>query len=213
MPQNCSVPCCPKKVYGENGVKISYHRFPDGQDVFKQWIVAIRRDVGVNFQVTEHSRVCSRHFKPSDYKCSIAGRKNNLKDTAVPSVFAWKKGSPVKQKPPKHRSPIKRKSPKKTSKTAMISASSNSTCVSFPADSRKNQESSDLLLSTNNIVNSDISPSGKLLNDAEKTIRDLECENAKLTERIRQLTAEIEQLTSNNNQLQAKVFSIDRFIK
>lgn len=95
----------------------------------------------------------------------------------------------------------------------MISASSNSTCVSFPADSGKNQESSDLLLSTNNIVNSDISPSGKLLNDAEKTIRDLECENAKLTERIRQLTAEIEQLTSNNNQLQAKVFSIDRFIK
>jgi len=46
-----------------------------------------------------------------------------------------------------------------------------------------------------------------------KTIRDLECENAKLTERIRQLTAEIEQLTSNNNQLQAKVFSINRFIK
>jgi len=41
----------------------------------------------------------------------------------------------------------------------------------------------------------------------------LEYENAKLTERIQQFTAEREKLTSNNIQLQAKVFSIDRFIK
>ena len=49
MPQNCSVPCCTKKVYEENGKKISFHNFPDNEGVFRQWIVAIRRDSGGKF--------------------------------------------------------------------------------------------------------------------------------------------------------------------
>ncbi|CAH3175971.1 unnamed protein product, partial [Porites lobata] len=31
MPQNCSVPYCTKKVYEENGVKTSFHKFPDDE--------------------------------------------------------------------------------------------------------------------------------------------------------------------------------------
>ena len=84
-----------------------------------KWIVAIRRDIGKHFQVTKHTRVCSRHFKPSDYLPSLAGRKRTLKPTAVPSVFHWKKRSPVKRKAPTRRSPIKRKkaTEKATTKT------------------------------------------------------------------------------------------------
>ena len=74
-----------------------------------KWIVAIRRDIGKHFQVTTHRRVCSRHFKPSDYLPSLTGRKRTLKPTAVPSVFHWKKRSPVKRKVPTRRSPVKRK--------------------------------------------------------------------------------------------------------
>ena len=111
MPQNCSVPYYTKKVYEETGVKISFHKFPDDEGVFRQWIVAIRRDIGVNFQVTQNSRVCSRHFKPSDYIRSLTGRKKTLKSSAVPSVFPWTKGSPAKRRAPKHRSPIKKKNP------------------------------------------------------------------------------------------------------
>ena len=161
MPQNCSLPCCSKKVYKENGAKISFHKFPEDESVFKQWIVAIRRDIAANFQVTKNSRVCSRHFKPSDYSRSLSGRKKTLKTAAVPSKFPWKKDSPVKRKAPKHRSPIKKKSPKKTSETATMSDSSNSTCVPSPVASRENQESPDLLLSTNEVVNSDNSAAGR----------------------------------------------------
>ena len=45
MPQNCCVPECKKKVYVEDGEKISYLKFPDQlkeRDMFMKWIVAIR---------------------------------------------------------------------------------------------------------------------------------------------------------------------------
>ena len=109
MPQNCCVPECKKKVYVENGVKISFHTFPEERKLFMKWIVAIRRDIGKHFQVTTHTRVCSRHFKPSDYLPSLTGRKRTLKPTAVPSVFHWKKRAPVIWKAPTRRSPNKRK--------------------------------------------------------------------------------------------------------
>ena len=105
MPQNCCVPECKKEVYVENGVKISFHTFPEEKKLFMKWIVAIRRDIGKHFQVTKHTRVCSRHFKPSHYLPSLAGRKRTLKPTAVPSVFHWKKRASVKRKAPTRRRP------------------------------------------------------------------------------------------------------------
>ena len=45
---------CKKKVYVENGVKISFHTFPEEKKLFMKWIVAIRRDIGKHFQVTKH---------------------------------------------------------------------------------------------------------------------------------------------------------------
>ena len=205
MPQNCSVPYCTKKVYEENSVKISFHKFPDDEAVFRQWIVAMRRDIGINFQVTQNSRVCSRHFKPSDYIRSLTGRKKTLKSSAVLSVFPWMKGSPAKRRARKHRGPIKKKSPKKTSETTTISDSSNSTCASSPVDSRENQESPDL-------ENLDNSSAEEPLDGREEKLRYLESEKAKVEEKIRQLMMEIERLYGKNNSLQAKVFSIDRFI-
>jgi len=87
--------------------KISFHKFPEDRELFRKWIVAIQRDVGKEFRVTDHTRVCSRHFKLSDYLASLTGRKKNLKPTAVPSISFWKQGSPVKRKSPKKRSPVK----------------------------------------------------------------------------------------------------------
>ena len=139
--------------------------------------VAIRRDIGVNFQVTQNSRVCSRHFKPSDYIRSLTGRKKTLKSSAVPSVFPWTKGSPAKKRAPRHISLIKKKSPKKTSETTTISDSSNSTCVSSPVDSRENQESPDL-------ENLDNSSAEELLDDREEKLRNLASEKANLEGKI-----------------------------
>ena len=43
-------------------------------------------------------RVCSRHFKDSDYKTNLTGKRKPNND-AVSSIFVWKKSSPKKRKP------------------------------------------------------------------------------------------------------------------
>ena len=53
MPQNCCVPGGKINVYEEDGVKISFHKFPEDRELFRKWIVAIRRDVGKEFRVTD----------------------------------------------------------------------------------------------------------------------------------------------------------------
>lgn len=102
MPQNCCVPKCTKKVYREEDLKISFHKFPKKKDLLAAWIQAIRRDIGRKFTITSHTRVCSRHFKESDFKKTLAGRRV-LCPAAVPSIFPWRKSSPKKRKPPKPR--------------------------------------------------------------------------------------------------------------
>ena len=210
MPQNCCVPECKKKVYVEDGEKISYFKFPDQvkeRDMFMKWIAAIRRDVGEHFKVTEHTKVCSRHFKPGDIVKAIAGRKRTLLATAVPSRFPWKKGSPVKRKAPKRRSPIKRKSAAKTTTT---NAEDVSTCdVSITAQKSECQ-----------VLTSTSTYSEPCIDDQElqDISRDLKVENERLVQelckvKVRQenLESEVEELTRRNSVLQARVFHVDRF--
>lgn len=101
MPTHCCVPLCTKKDKRDKdtGEKISFFRFPDDPSTRKQWIHAIRRDVGKDFSILEGTRVCSRHFKPDDLKKSLNGRISP-KPGAVPSIFAWKRSSPRKRPPP-----------------------------------------------------------------------------------------------------------------
>ena len=65
----------------------------------KLWIYAIWRDEGKHFQVSNNTKVCSRHFKSDNLKKSLNGVVS-LKNGAVPSVFAWKRRSPRKRLPP-----------------------------------------------------------------------------------------------------------------
>ena len=100
MLKNCRVPhCtshCTKKVYVEEGKKISFHRFPKEKNLLDLWIRAIRRDIGPYFQINKNTSVCSRHFKLEE---TLSGRRI-LCDSAVPSKFDWKSASPKKQKAP-----------------------------------------------------------------------------------------------------------------
>ena len=101
MPTHCCVPLCTKKDKRDKDTreKISFFRFPDDPSTRKQWIHAIRRDVGKDVSILEGTRVCSRHFKPEDLKKSLNGRISP-KPEAVPSIFAWKRSSPRKRPPP-----------------------------------------------------------------------------------------------------------------
>ena len=82
-----------------DGEKISFFRFPEDEDLMKQWIQAIRRDVGPYFSINEGTRVCSRHFKTEDLRKSLNGRVSS-RPGAVSCIFAWKRSSPRKQAPP-----------------------------------------------------------------------------------------------------------------
>ena len=59
-------------------------------------MVAVWRDIGKEFRVTDHSWVCSRHFKSSDYLTSLVGRKK--KNSSAVCIF-WKQGSLVRGSP------------------------------------------------------------------------------------------------------------------
>ncbi|XP_064478268.1 peroxynitrite isomerase THAP4-like isoform X2 [Ornithodoros turicata] len=68
----------------------------------KKWIIAIRRDEGKDFQVTKFTKVCSKHFCDCDFVPAVASGHSLLRETAVPSVFAFTKRRSTR-KPPKHR--------------------------------------------------------------------------------------------------------------
>ena len=208
----------------ENGHKMSYFKFLEEKNMFKKWIVAIRRDVGEYFQVTEHTRVFSRHFKQDDFKLPFAKRKRDLKTTAVPLVFAWRKECPVKRKSPKKRSPIKQQKATKTTKTK---ATNEETIASVDTI-----ESGDFLSSTCTNVES-VSIESKCLNVETNTLKvnnltkDLQCiifglksANERLSQKIFILTAKQEKLKSQvaelnrpNATLQGRIFCLGRFLE
>ena len=111
MPTNCCVPLCTKKDKRdkETGEKISFFRFPEDEDLMKQWIHAIRRDVGPYFSGNEGTRVCSRHFKTEDLRKSLNGRVSPKPG----AISYWLSGKdvdgtarPVKQGSPRTLKPV-----------------------------------------------------------------------------------------------------------
>ena len=52
----CCVPQCSNRSSDKT---LHFHRFPADRNNRKRWCVAIRRDVGANFVITSHTRVCS----------------------------------------------------------------------------------------------------------------------------------------------------------
>jgi THAP domain-containing protein 1/3 len=82
----------------DNNIKPTLHSFPKDKVVFDKWIKALSRK---DFIPSRNSRVCSKHFLPSDFvevsqdsniyrTKKQTERKLNLrylKDDAVPSIF------------------------------------------------------------------------------------------------------------------------------
>ncbi|XP_078366265.1 uncharacterized protein LOC144650453 [Oculina patagonica] len=102
--RHCCVPLCTQRgKNGPAGQNVSFFNFPNEEELRKQWIHAIRREVGSFFQVTKSTKVCSLYFNERDIKKSLGGRRPQLKANAIPSRFAWKGSSPRKRPPPTKR--------------------------------------------------------------------------------------------------------------
>lgn len=66
-----------------------FYRFPFKRDnILKKWVQAIRRE---NWVPSQASRLCSAHFKDSDYLVRPGALIRRLKPEAVPSIFNFPK--------------------------------------------------------------------------------------------------------------------------
>ena len=171
--------------------------------------------------MTDHTRVCSRHFKAADYLPSLTNRKRILKPATVPSVFNWMKGSPVKRKSPKKRNPTERKTSVEGSKTMTAEVTNvnfTSTCVLLSTVSEKEFETSEDFPSTDSKGESSAGQTS--VEDLELIIRNLNIEierhkeeNGKISFLLDNLKLEIKVSTRRNATLQARVISVDRFLE
>ena len=72
---------------------MSFFRFPKEENLKKQWIHAIRIDVGPNFSINKGSRVCSRHFREEDLQMG-PNRRVSPRTGRVPRSSSPRKRSP-----------------------------------------------------------------------------------------------------------------------
>ncbi|XP_037498663.1 uncharacterized protein LOC119372258 [Rhipicephalus sanguineus] len=104
MPADCCVPLCTQRGCRDNaGNKVSFHAFPRDPQLRKRWLIAIKRDEEPLFTINKNKKVCSKHFKACDFIPHVVSGWHILRDTAVPSVFAF---SSSNKKPPKKREPL-----------------------------------------------------------------------------------------------------------
>ena len=173
-PQNCGVPECKKKVYVENGVKFSFHIFPEERKKESYlWIVAIRRDIGKHFQVTKHTRVCSRLFKPSDYLPSLAGRKTNSSTFCI----SLEEKIPSKTEGADKKKSNQRKKATEKATTKADLSTRDSTCDLF----FEPQETPFLSSITENLENTTVDQPA---DDSQSIILDIQIENERLRKEI-----------------------------
>lgn len=218
MPTSCCVPLCTKKENRDKntGEKISFFRFPEDENLRKQWLHAIRRDVGPYFSITEGTRVCSKHFKPEDLRKTA--QKTKPKPGTVPSIFAWKRSSPRKRPPPSPRpSPLTlSKNLEKDSGGGMRKG--NEGCSSISED--KSDEPAVTMVNSQFPERAEMEPSSEPADFAEKSDKDslilelkerlsaLLLKNEKLEEEVLNLKEKIRDLQGQHEKLEERLFSL-----
>ncbi|XP_038602483.1 THAP domain-containing protein 3 isoform X2 [Tachyglossus aculeatus] len=85
MPKSCAARhCCNRS--SSRTKQLTFHRFPFSRpELLKEWLLNIGRG---NFKPKQHTVICSEHFKPECF--SAFGNRKNLKQNAVPTVFAFR---------------------------------------------------------------------------------------------------------------------------
>ncbi|XP_049267625.1 uncharacterized protein LOC125756747 [Rhipicephalus sanguineus] len=77
----CCVPHC--RSDGKQRIPgVSFHEIPAGETARQQWIKAIRRDDWVPNTTSNYSRVCSKHFRETDF---AEGKRRRLKNGVIPT--------------------------------------------------------------------------------------------------------------------------------
>ncbi|XP_034748650.1 THAP domain-containing protein 2-like [Etheostoma cragini] len=81
--EHCCVPLC--EASSKFNSVLSFHTFPVDEESRRKWFHNIRRE---RFNITSHTRVCSRHFKSDDLiEPSTPKGRRLLPKGAVPTLF------------------------------------------------------------------------------------------------------------------------------
>jgi hypothetical protein len=102
MVHSCSVWNCTQRRTRDSGV--GFFKFPDDKLLKAAWIRGTRRK---DYRPNKYSRVCSRHFKETDFRKIPGVEKLFLKKDAVPSII---EGLPPHLQP---KEKVPRKGPKR----------------------------------------------------------------------------------------------------
>ena len=86
---HCCVPQCTSDQREKKESLILFHMLPKDKLLLKQWIHAIRRDVGLHFQLSRDTCMCSNHFTDDQYCQGQKVKGARLKSGSVPCIFAW----------------------------------------------------------------------------------------------------------------------------
>lgn len=105
---NCSNRQRKRSIAGSSNdtTDVTFHRFPSNIEIKSEWLTAMKR---LDFVPSPNSRICSEHFKMTDFTVSKTRRR--LKENAIPSIFKF----PVHLQPKTitQRRKLSRLSPKK----------------------------------------------------------------------------------------------------
>ncbi|KAK2549002.1 hypothetical protein P5673_030629 [Acropora cervicornis] len=163
----------------------------------EKWIHAIRRDVGIHFQLKKWTKVCSRHFREYDFIKTLSGRRE-LRKNAVPSLFSWTRTSPRKRK-----APTVRKQFVKTRHVLLSETQTNEEPVERENASESEEDETneiegstkqDVVTQTNEIRSNDSADSDK-----------------EMISQLIDLKTELQRANRRIESLQQQMFTVDRF--
>ena len=150
---NCCVPLYNQRGTVDTNVKrVGFFNFPKDPNLRAQWLQKIRRDVRTKFNLTEITNVCSLHFRESEIKNGLGGRKMSV-DVHHHSFFEICMAH--FRRPRKRPPPSARFSPKKSKRRVEESFTEQSSTVSSDRTSEGDDTLDTVSLETAEIVNTE----------------------------------------------------------
>ncbi|CAN7975661.1 unnamed protein product, partial [Ixodes persulcatus] len=189
--------------------QVSYFGFPKDKELFKRWIIAIRRDEGKHFKVTQSTKVCSKHFRDEDVFPGYVNGRKVLKEGIVPSTFRFSAQKVPRRKLQRHNAqPVNNRSP--VNMTAALADDENDITTASESQPPPDPEVSVLVAALQGQVAKQAAQVSKLTSDLQEVQKEL----AEATNDFLKLTRHIELLEESNKKMEEKLsrkFSIEFF--
>ncbi|KAM7302738.1 uncharacterized protein ISCGN_018246 [Ixodes scapularis] len=189
--------------------EVAYFGFPKDKEQFKRWIIAIRRDEGKHFKVTQSTKVCSKHFRDGDFFPGYVNGRKFLKEGIVPSTFRFSAQKVPRRKLQRHNAqPVNNRSP--VDMRAALAHDENDITTASGSEPPPDPEISVLVATLQGQVAKQAAHVSKLASDLQEVQKEL----AEAKNEVVKLTRHIELLEESNKKMEEKLsrkFSIECF--